>query len=512
MKFLLESQDYFSTKFQIEFEGKRKTHSYLGMICSLMINIGAVILLVMYLSELISRSRPTVTSSKLSKPLTTNITLNTLDLLYSFGLRDKNYRLINDPAVATIVPIYEVLSIKDGLITQENIRLELINCSQFLPLYDEIELSEQYVSNGVRDYFCFNHTEPIILGGKYGTSFYATINVNVQKCTDSEENKAKGITCKTEEEIDELLQDGWIQTTYATSFVDPENYTYPIHYLLDGYYTKLDVSIKKMAYTYFNLVEFYTSSNIIFEYAEKIKSFKHEKMINDFNLDVSDRILFTHFLCPSFTLERYKRSYIKIQEIAANVSGCLKCMLIFFCVIVPVIEKRMFDFKIIDCVLSNGLPLVSSKEESSKTKFVPQPGQEGNSRVPIATTKVHPVSNESFGGVYNFGLKKKRREKIRPNLLEFLRIYLCICERKSREKRKFLNFLIFEKRRYTDFSYMVRYFKFLFSLKEMVLEKDPSIVEKRDLGFTSINSIHKKDNNLSFIAENKSNVLLNFKG
>ena len=94
-----------------------------------------------------------------------------------------------------------------------------------------------------------------------------------------------------------------------------------------------------MLYTYFNLVNFYSENNIIFDNEKHYKAIKEDYESTDINLQNEDGTIFTAYVCPSFTVENYKRSYIKIQEIGANVDGLYRCIFIVIFILISLYQK-----------------------------------------------------------------------------------------------------------------------------------------------------------------------------
>ena len=172
MKFL-ESQDHFSYYFNFEFLGKKKFHTLIGIVFSLIINLGCIVMFIIYLVELFSHSSPNVNYTKIRKTVSINLTLNTKDLLYAIGFRNAHYQIIKDPTIVSLVPVYEYMyRNNNGSLIQEQIILDIINCTVLYPKFEEIGLGNQFITNGIKAYFCFNGTykvKSIILGGKYGS-------------------------------------------------------------------------------------------------------------------------------------------------------------------------------------------------------------------------------------------------------------------------------------------------------------------------------------------------------
>lgn len=432
---LLENQDHFSFKFQFVFLGKKRSHTTIGIIFSLLLNFGCLTMGILYIVELFKHSKPNVNYSKIRKSLTTNMTLNTPELLYSVGFRDKNYQIITDPAIGKIVPIYERMrSNGEGLLTQEQIELDIINCTNLFGEFKKVGLEEQFNSNGVKDYFCFNGTtlgEEVILGGKYGSEFYGNLRIEFKKCIDSQENKDKGIICKPENEINEALQDGWVQITYASAFIDSDNYSYPIQYILDGYYTRTDYSVNKMIYTYFNLVNFYSENNIIFNNEKLYVAIKEDYETTDLNLKNDDGSIFTAYVCPSFTIENYKRTYIKIQEIGANVAGFHRVCFMILYALISYYQSQYFDLKILNCLIRLNPNIIKNmthdKPRSEKFQIIQMRSPHKNEM---------NVKDISF--------------------CELIKINFCIWSKHGQQKKRELDYLLKKKLMYTDYSEVVK--------------------------------------------------------
>ena len=130
--------------------------------------------------------------------------------------------------------------------------LTFMNCSNIYPLFKELGVDDRFESTGLIDYNCYNFTEPIIIGGKYGTDFYANLGFYIVKCRNSSNSN---IIFKSEEEINSLMQNGWLQITYVSSYVDFNNFSSPIQYITDDSYINFDVNMNKQLYIYFSSLE-----------------------------------------------------------------------------------------------------------------------------------------------------------------------------------------------------------------------------------------------------------------
>ena len=246
---LLEAQDSFKSPFHFLFHGKRNIHFPFGMFLSLLINFASFCLSITLLFELLNHSKPSVNYAKFQSSMTKNMTLNTKELLFTIAFRDNNYNIIKDPSIASIIATYERTVSVNGNLKKETINLNFMNCSNIYPLFKEFGIENRFNSSGLIDYNCYNYSEPIIIGGKNGTEFYANLAFYIAKCRNSSDSN---IICKSEEEIDSLIQKGWLQITYVSSYVDFNNYSHPIQYVTEDTYIMFDVLMNKKMYIYFS--------------------------------------------------------------------------------------------------------------------------------------------------------------------------------------------------------------------------------------------------------------------
>ena len=137
IKNFLEIQDSLRIPFQFLFKGKRNIHFPLGIYISLFINISSLCIGITLIIELKNHSSPSVNYSKIHTSMTTNMTLNTKELLLTIAIRDKNYNLINDPSIGSIIATYEKVVSKDGNVSLEIINLDFMNCSKVYHLFEE---------------------------------------------------------------------------------------------------------------------------------------------------------------------------------------------------------------------------------------------------------------------------------------------------------------------------------------------------------------------------------------
>ena len=345
--------DNYDEKFEFLFNGSKKLYTPLGIILSLINIILCIIYSSFLLNQLINHKNPSIIYEKITTSNRLNMTFNK-DLIYTINFRDSEYNIINDKSIGYIEGIYERTFVMNGTFQNSKTKLNFMNCSNLYDNFKKINQEKLFNSLSLSQYICFeNFNEPIILGGVYGSEFYGNIAIYIKKCKNE---SSSDIICKDQETIDKTLQNGWLQVSYISAFIDYNNYKNPIQYKLLGSYGLIDININKIIYSYFNHIYIYSDNGIIFPIKKKEKSIKEESIIRDINLVRDEGIVYTLYLCPSDTVEKYKRSYIKIHNIGSTVAG-----IYIFIHSITTIFFGYYKNKLIDKILIDNLFTISSK-------------------------------------------------------------------------------------------------------------------------------------------------------
>ncbi len=490
----LKFQDYFYVTFLHEFKGEKKKHSYISVFLSLIVNIICMTLLMINIIHLFERKEPAISYSKIDLYRGVNITLNTKDLLFSVFLRDKNHIPLNNPSLITINAMYKILqkNKENGSLDSKEYDLDIVNCTNFYNKYQKLEIDKQFKENDIRLHYCFNDSKKkIIIGGRYSDDFYASIAIYISKCQNSSDSS---IICKSEDIINEKVQDAWLQIYYSTNSINSENYSHPIQTDLSSVYFKLDSNLNKHVYTYFGVLDFTSNENYIFDVFKKKKVIKLEHSFNDLNLiNKESKTLSTIYVCSAMTKEKIQRRYIKIQEIGANISGifCVQCVIVYIFLYFPQLRYMdieiinvLFDYKpkYLSYVEGEGIsPTSRRKSNYKRVKFRPIKFINNVER------KTFSHNNLTYQNKLNNDIIKQRK----INTFDILKIYLCFWNNKYKKKKDEMYFLLKEKMKFTDLSQSLQIHIQIEKIIEIIIKKglgkyESFIFQKKLLRYDSI--------------------------
>ena len=369
---LLIAQDHFGITPSFIHKGRYQYHTLLCEVISLVMNLGCFAFFITLLVELVRKNKPTVNHVSLQQSKGPNGTLNSEDLIVSFGLLDQNYRFFNDPTYLTFEATYEVDTIENGEFVYRNTKMNQINCTEInLNRYEKYGYQDIFLSNNLNDYYCYDKTDiddKIIIGGIFGSEFYGCIHAILKKCQNSSDSD---IICKSEEEINEKINGFWFEMFFLDHFVDIYNYSSPIQTFSNSLYSMVTPDFYKSLHVYYNGVTVNTDRGVLFDRYKEETSFKYEKMNFDLigNKDNGDLIEF--ILISSFTEEIYNRSYIKIQDLFSNVGGILSGMSLAGIIILSFFEQKRYEIELIKSLFHFTTvkeKLVSFQDYSSKSR------------------------------------------------------------------------------------------------------------------------------------------------
>lgn len=361
-KSFLKIQDYFGMVPTLTHHGKMKYQNLMGAWLSLLINCCCLIYVVTFVIELLSHNNPSLNTVTISNSASPNITLSSDDLIIAFGIMDRSYKIINDPSVFTIDPRYQIISSVNGKMNYDKQPMKAINCTEInMKKYQESGFEKEFISNNLKDYFCFNETEkgdPIIIGGNYGSEYYGVITLSITKCN----NETSSVPCKSSEEIDSILNLCYFEVFFLDHFVDIYNYTNPIQTYSQSFYYQIDPKLSKFLYSYFNSINLFSDSGLFYSTEIVKKSFKHNSVSNDV-FSINDNEPFAKlWVMSSYIEEDFYRSYIKLPAICGNVGGLLRGLHLIGAIMYSFFETKLYYKSLINSIFD-----FSNKEK--KTLF-----------------------------------------------------------------------------------------------------------------------------------------------
>lgn len=322
-RFLVEC-DILGSDLTLYFQDSKTIKTVFGGLCSMTIFFIFVLLLIGFGNDFFTRKNPSFIKSSVSLGKVPFHTVSNND--FFFGLRLESYDLleINRPDLFEINLNYinYYMNKTTGEYVIQNTEVELVECnSTFI---------ENFVNFDGLMCPLFNNTS---LGGSYTQDSAQILEVFVNVCPDGGFSK-KGVKCSSiEEKI--LAIDNFIFFTiyYQKAVVNPDDYYNGISRSISTEYHRISKNLVKYVELYF--VEYEINTDYGWMLTDKKQSsifglshYKNHIDYDPFSLVGSkSRFVAGASIYFSTEKERYRREYVKIQTLAAQVGGILKLLL-----------------------------------------------------------------------------------------------------------------------------------------------------------------------------------------
>ena len=306
--------DLFGTKPRFLIDGYKSQRSYIGAFFSLICCSVVFMYFVYFLKKIITHSKPNMVVSNLIDDVPEKYTFKD-DFVFAISLQHPNYtNFINESIY--ILKIYDVEYefLEDNSYIFKETEIPYTKCSN----YKFKSLPDYFAGLNLKQLYCSNFTD-YFLEGEYGQKKWRTINFKFTKCRNSSEYN----NCLDEEEIEKYLQSGYVDIFMTDQMIVPKDFKHPTKMYGKNIFDSINGKEYMDYWIYLKRMEVQTDRGMIFDEIEKKTVLSFEKtttmkytLIDDLFLQVILRI--------SINKELYDRTYMKLQEAAANVGGMVK--------------------------------------------------------------------------------------------------------------------------------------------------------------------------------------------
>lgn len=271
---------------------------------------------------------------------------------------------------------------------------------------------EYFDANNLKDFYCpiFNNTE---LGGSWSDNFVGYFYFDVIFCDESTTNNVLE-TCDSNENTNKMLDSGGVYFSHYIqgALVTPSNYTNGVSNTLQNEYFLVSGKMKKTYYYYFFETKMKSDYGWILktENTQSVLGLKNKNY--DFNLK-SNAGLATVMYYFTRESDLYKREYMKVQTLAANVGGILKIFVVIVQFVVGFYNEWVFKSQMIKYCDPE---LIDDNNKSSFNKKNEIPEFRKLTIISNNVIKFNPVNNNSSSNI-NIGVANNTYNKFKDSNL-----------------------------------------------------------------------------------------------
>lgn len=185
-------------------------------------------------------------------------------------------------------------------------------------------LSEEYLNTaGIKNYYCLKN-QNVTIGGFWDNVSIQYLILRLRTCNNMTDNNS----CAPKEEIDNFMSSrpiAW-QIYFQDTIINTRNYEFPNQYFLSTQYKQIKLSSYKLVNLYIKGQEIQTDRGWIFEDIASDNSRAFDYIEFD-DADPAPVSLVDYYVFVSNQNIIYRRKYLKIQTIFANIGGLAKALL-----------------------------------------------------------------------------------------------------------------------------------------------------------------------------------------
>ena len=329
-KLTLTDFDIFAKNIGNYYNLKEKISSYFSMTLTFVYIIFSLILLSIYLSRVIKRLDYRVYETTYFEDNIPEIKINNNLLYFAFGVEDpKTTNSIVDESIYNIkVEYFDKIKKNDTWVSIDRKNLSISKCNE-----ENFGLGYKkfFKNKYLNDSYCIDDMN-LTLAGSFAYERLSYIRMKVYPCVNKTENN---FYCKSQEEIDYFLSNGYFSILTKDIGFNPSDYKNPTTPVLRDLYFSIGKFFITQYILYFDITEIQTDKGLFFNIINTEKFLKFNKDIQNINIrNQSDYYNGNHiaeiFIRLSDNIRIQKRNYVKITDILSTIGGYMQLMNIIF--------------------------------------------------------------------------------------------------------------------------------------------------------------------------------------
>ena len=328
--------DFFGIPPVLNINGKKYFNTFCGTCISIFIILIAFFFIIFYLLIILKHSQPNILTTIYNDENPKLINLKPDNFVITFSLQNIEYENYIDESIYTINATKSIVYLDDrGINNAKETEITVIKCSDY-----KFQIIPQYFKSlPLKNLYCINETD-IRLQGQFKQNVWEYVNVRFSKCINSTSNN---FSCKSETEINNALKGGFIGIFLTDFNILPNNYSYPYHIYGKNIYNSFSINYHLSYWIFLKSIELKTDSGLIFSNIKSMKFFALEDTKPDIDYREGN-VFLTMVFRNSPKREVFERTYLKIQNVAATISGMINLSLIIGEILVYIIRLTLYRF------------------------------------------------------------------------------------------------------------------------------------------------------------------------
>ena len=321
--------DLYGTRPELKFKGQSNSYSAIGLLSTLIVTGFFVWATIINASELFQKESPSLTTAKLpGVTINSPIELTPEVFEISFGLINAATNTFYiDPSIYTV----EAALRNDPSDPTTDIPLDIEPC---VPEY----MRDSVSSTGTM--WCFSKKQTQVSKIEFKSKQKSFVMIEFRRCNPT----TSTVTCKPSVIIDTYLKASLCARAVSDWKIDPFNYKEPLQKYYKQDWNGLVLTQTKATYIYLTEAEFTSDNGWLLE-DSKTQNVMTIGQVETDSGDITSTLCFYRFvLASSGDKDVYFRSYIKIQDVLAQIGSlCSTFMFFLGFVVLPYASLKMYE-------------------------------------------------------------------------------------------------------------------------------------------------------------------------
>ena len=368
-KLKLTDFDIFAKTIGNYYNLKEKISSNLSLVLTCTYIISSLMLLFIYVIKVIRRADYRVFESAYFSEKVPEIKINNDLLYFAFGVEDPiTTNTFIDESIYNIKVEYLDIIRKNGIwsaIDQKSLSISKCNEKNFGLGYEKY-FKNKHLNNS----YCIDDINLTLAGG-FSYDRLAYIIIKVYPCVNKTENNFK---CKSQEEIDYYLSNGYFSILTKDKGLNPSDYNNPITPVFKDLYFTIGKYFLNQYILKFDITEIQTDRGLFFNniHTEKFLKFNNEEQ--NINIRGQNEYYKGYKIAEiqirlNDSIRIQKRSYLKMTDILSTIGGYMQFINIIFSLISLIPNKLNSEKIIVDSLfnfdLKNKKVIITLKYKNS---------------------------------------------------------------------------------------------------------------------------------------------------
>ena len=335
--------DIYGTIPSFTIHGHKKFRTIIGSILSLLTYIIIILFFGIYIRGVLKHLSPKLVTTIYNDFDPKPINLTKDNFLITLSLQTIDYsNYINDSIYYVNATLSSITLQNDGSYQEIITPLKIIKCSE----YNFHFLNNYWKNLPLESLYCLD-IDNIELRGDFKTEKWNVLYLKFSKCINTTENNN---SCQSNEVIDNYLKGGYLGIFMSDIIIEPNNFQNPSQLYGKNIFNTFTYKQYSDFWIYLKHEQVVTDLGYFFENKNTKYFFgiDHADYLSDYREDKN--IFLSVGIRKSLKREVYERSYVKLQEAAANACGIIKVSMVCGEIIAYFFQKILYNNFIIQFV------------------------------------------------------------------------------------------------------------------------------------------------------------------